>query len=65
MRLRFAAIFALLISAIRRSFARCEHDCPINRTALGVNDVERSAKALAGIEGKRLTYRRVNEAKDA
>lgn len=28
-----------------------------NRVALGVGDVERSAKALAGIVGKRLTYR--------
>lgn len=28
-----------------------------NRTGLGVNDGERTAKALAGIEGKRLTYR--------
>jgi transposase-like protein len=29
-----------------------------NRTALGVTDAERAAKALKGIEGKRLTYRR-------
>jgi hypothetical protein len=29
-----------------------------NRTALGVNDKERAAAALKGIEGKRLTYRR-------
>jgi hypothetical protein len=29
-----------------------------NRTALGVDDATRTAKALAGIEGKRLTYRR-------
>lgn len=28
------------------------------RTALGVNDAERTSKALAGIVGKRLTYRR-------
>lgn len=27
------------------------------RVALGVNDTERAAKALAGIVGKRLTYR--------
>ncbi len=33
-----------------------------NRTAAGVSDVERAAKALAGIDGKRLTYRRTNEA---
>lgn len=29
-----------------------------NRTALKVTDAERTSKALAGIEGKRLTYRR-------
>jgi len=29
-----------------------------NRTALGVSDKERAEKALKGIEGKRLTYRR-------
>jgi hypothetical protein len=28
-----------------------------NRTALGVEDAERAAKALKGITGKRLTYR--------
>jgi hypothetical protein len=28
-----------------------------NRSALGVNDGERAAKALKGVEGKRLTYR--------
>ena len=28
-----------------------------NRSALGVEDGERAAKALKGIEGKRLTYR--------
>lgn len=33
-----------------------------NRTALGVNDVERTQNALKGITGKRLTYRRTNEA---
>jgi transposase-like protein len=33
-----------------------------NRTALGVNDKERAAKALKGIEGKRLTYRRPHPA---
>jgi transposase-like protein len=31
-----------------------------NRTALGVTDAERSDKALKGIAGKRLTYRRIN-----
>jgi transposase-like protein len=31
-----------------------------NRTALEVSDTERTVKAMAGIEGKRLTYRRVN-----
>jgi transposase-like protein len=30
------------------------------RTALGFNDVERTAAALKGIEGKRLTYRRID-----
>jgi len=30
------------------------------RTALGVNDAERMAKALEGIEGRRLTYRRAD-----
>lgn len=33
-----------------------------NRVALGINDAERAFKALQGIEGKRLTYRRTNEA---
>lgn len=33
-----------------------------NRIRLGVADVERRDIALAGIEGKRLTYRRINEA---
>ncbi|HEX4296289.1 MAG TPA: IS1595 family transposase [Rhizomicrobium sp.] len=32
------------------------------RSALGVDDVGRTTKALAGIVGKRLTYRRTNEA---
>jgi transposase-like protein len=32
------------------------------RSALGVNDSERATKALQGIVGKRLTYRRINEA---
>ena len=31
-----------------------------NRTALGVTDSERADKALKGIAGKRLTYRRIN-----
>jgi hypothetical protein len=30
-----------------------------NRIALGVNDAARTAKAIKGIEGKRLTYRRI------
>ena len=33
-----------------------------NRVALGFGDAERARKALQGIEGKRLTYRRTNEA---
>ena len=32
------------------------------RTALGWNDFKRTAAALKGIEGKRLTYRRIGEA---
>lgn len=32
------------------------------RVALGVNDAERMSKAIGGIVGKRLTYRRTNEA---
>jgi transposase-like protein len=35
------------------------------RAALKVNDSERTAKALKGIVGKRLTYRRANEAANA
>jgi transposase-like protein len=35
------------------------------RSALGVNDSERATKALAGIVGKRLTYRRIGEAANA
>ncbi len=34
-----------------------------NRAKLGVSDRERADKALKGIEGKRLTYRRINEGK--
>ncbi|MDP8989224.1 MAG: IS1595 family transposase [Acidobacteriota bacterium] len=33
-----------------------------NRAKLGINDVQRTANALKGIEGKRLTYRRPDEA---
>jgi hypothetical protein len=33
------------------------------RIALGVNDADRMSKSIAGIVGKRLTYRRANEAK--
>ena len=32
-----------------------------NRVSLGCSDRERADKALKGIEGKRLTYRRINE----
>jgi transposase-like protein len=35
------------------------------RTALGVDDSERMEKALKGIEGKRLTYRRIDQAANA
>ena len=31
-----------------------------NRVAHGVSDSERASRALAGIKGKRLTYRRPN-----
>ena len=33
-----------------------------NRTALGVEDVERAKNAVVGAKGKRLTYRRPDEA---
>ncbi len=33
-----------------------------NRSALGCEDTERAHRAMAGIEGKRLTYRRTDEA---
>jgi transposase-like protein len=36
-----------------------------NRSALGVEDGERATKALQGIVGKRLTYRRTNKAANA
>jgi len=35
------------------------------RMKLGVNDAERTARAIKGIVGKRLTYRRPDEAKVA
>ncbi len=35
------------------------------RTKLGFSDAQRAAKALEGIRGKRLTYRRANEAANA
>jgi hypothetical protein len=34
-----------------------------NRTALEINDTQRTVNALAGIEGKRLTFRRPDQAK--
>jgi transposase-like protein len=36
-----------------------------NRAGLDIDDEMRAAKALKGIAGKRLTYRRINEAKNA
>ncbi len=36
-----------------------------NRIALGIDDAVRADRALAGIEGKRLTYRRIEEAPNA
>lgn len=42
----------------------CEFDFRYNnRIALGIGDAERAVKALEGIAGKRLTYRRTNEAR--
>lgn len=35
------------------------------RFALGVEDAQRAAEFLKGIKGKRLTYRRPDEAQDA
>jgi len=34
------------------------------RMALGMSDADRMSKSIAGIVGKRLTYRRTNEAKN-
>jgi hypothetical protein len=36
-----------------------------NRSRLGVEDTERAAKIIQQTGGKRLTYRRTNEAQDA
>ncbi len=36
-----------------------------NRIALGITDAERADKALKGITGRRLTYRRINETRHA
>ena len=36
-----------------------------NRAALEIDDKERANKALKGITGKRLTYRRIDEARHA
>jgi hypothetical protein len=36
-----------------------------NRSGLGVEDAERTEKALKGVEGKRLTYRLPREATHA
>jgi hypothetical protein len=33
-----------------------------NRIKFGIDDAMRAEKAIAGITGKRLTYRRINEA---
>lgn len=32
-----------------------------NRSALGIEDADRTSKALAGVKGKRLTYRRIDQ----
>jgi len=36
-----------------------------NRTKVGVTDTERANKALVGIRGKRLTYRRTDQTPNA
>ncbi len=36
-----------------------------NRVALGVDDAERSSRAIKGIEGKRLTYKGTNQTANA
>jgi transposase-like protein len=36
-----------------------------NRAALGIHDTERAVLAMKGADGKRLTYRRINQAEDA
>jgi hypothetical protein len=33
-----------------------------NRSALGIDDASRTIRAMQGIEGKRLTYRRISGA---
>jgi hypothetical protein len=38
---------------------------PGNHAALEIDDQDRAKKALKGITGKRLTYRRANEARHA
>jgi hypothetical protein len=43
----------------------CEFDFRYNeRVALGVSDFERTEKALKGIKGKRMTYRRPRGGRD-
>ena len=49
-----AAAYARLISEFRSR--------QNNRSGLGISDIQRAALALKGIEGKRLTYRRPDEA---
>jgi hypothetical protein len=39
--------------------------CHNNRSGLGINDAERAAIAMKGIDGKRLTYRRPDNAQVA
>jgi len=48
----------------RREGERSTHPHPAAPAAagFGIEDGERAAIALRGIEGKRLTYRRINEA---
>ena len=47
---------------LRRHFANSRYS---NRAALEIDNQERTKTALTGIVGKRLTYRRTNEARHA
>ncbi len=52
---------ALIIGKLLAGYGDLEFDFRYNeRAGLGVTDDERTAKALRGIAGKRLTYRRTH-----